>query len=376
MNNSASLYIHIPFCQRACHYCSFYFVLSHSRMGDFLTALKKEIIAKKKQWKGYSIETIYFGGGTPSMLSPNDLEDILKTIYPHYSIASDVEISIESNPENLNSEYIASLQAIGFNRLSIGVQSFFDADLQSMNRSHSRSQAIQAIETAKKYVDNISIDLMFGLPYSGVDHWKENLQLATDMGIPHISTYNLTVEEKTYLARKVARKEIAIEPDDTLNEMYLYTYHYLVSKGFLPYEISNFGKKGYLSRHNLAYWNSISYEGFGPSAHSYNGDYRRWNISNLNHYIQAVKTDTTYWEEELLTPSNRYNEYILTRLRLYQGIQKSDLEMRFGSSSLQSIVTSIEPFLLTNDLLIEEESICLTPQGRLIADHITSSLMI
>ena len=233
----AGLYIHIPFCTKACHYCAFYFVTSGSQKLKFIDTLLIEIEQRSIELSGYQIDTIYFGGGTPSLLSTQEFSVIFEKIYTFYQISPQAEITIESNPENLTSEYIQGLKTIGVNRLSIGVQSFFDDDLSSMNRAHRSSEAISAIQIATKIINNVSIDLMFGLPYSGMNTWKENLKVATSMGVQHISTYNLTVEEKTYLARKVKRKEVKVEPDDVLNEMYYFTLDYLASKEYVNYEI-------------------------------------------------------------------------------------------------------------------------------------------
>lgn len=372
----AGLYIHIPFCTKACHYCSFYFVTSGSQKLKFIDALLLEIEQRSIELSGYQIDTIYFGGGTPSLLSTQEFSLIFEKIYTFYQISPQAEITIESNPENLTSEYIQGLKTIGVNRLSIGVQSFFDGDLSSMNRAHRSSEAISAIQIATKIINNVSIDLMFGLPYSGMNTWKENLKVATGMGVQHISTYNLTIEEKTYLARKVKRKEVKVEPDDVLNEMYYFTLDYLASKEYVNYEISNFGKENYFSRHNLGYWMGTPYIGFGPSAHSYFAANRRSNKSNLNQYIKSVLSNITYWEIEALSPSNQFNEYILTRLRHYQGVNSEDLREVFGSELYSFFIDSANAYVVKNLLELKNGCYILTNNGKVLADLITSDLMI
>ena len=373
---NAGLYIHIPFCTKACHYCAFYFVTSGSQKLKFIDALLLEIEQRSIELSGYQIDTIYFGGGTPSLLSTQEFSVIFEKIYTFYQISPQAEITIESNPENLTSEYIQGLKTIGVNRLSIGVQSFFDDDLSSMNRAHRSSEAISAIQIATKIINNVSIDLMFGLPYSGMNSWKENLKVATSMGVQHISTYNLTVEEKTYLARKVKRKEVKVEPDDVLNEMYYFTLDYLASKEYVNYEISNFGKENYFSRHNLGYWMGTPYIGFGPSAHSYFAANRRSNKSNLNEYIKSVSSKSIYWEMEALSPSNQFNEYILTRLRHYQGVNSEELREVFGSELYSFFIDSANAYVVKNLLELKNGCYILTNNGKVLADLITSDLMI
>ncbi|MFY7860742.1 MAG: radical SAM family heme chaperone HemW [Chitinophagales bacterium] len=372
----AGLYIHIPFCTKACHYCAFYFVTSESKKIEFINALLLEIERRSNELVGFQIETIYFGGGTPSLLTIPEFTKIFEKIYTHYQISPKAEITIESNPENLNAEYIEGLKTIGVNRLSIGVQSFFDEDLSSMNRSHKASEALKSIQEATKIIDNVSIDLMFGLPYSGMNSWKENLKIATKLGVQHISTYNLTVEEKTYLARKVKRKEVKVEADKVLNEMYFFTLDYLGSKEYVNYEISNFGKEAYFSRHNLGYWMGTPYIGFGPSAHSYLIEYRRSNRSNLNEYIKSIFSDLTYWDVENLSQSNKYNEYVLTRLRHYQGVNTAELKEIFGSERRNYFVNIANDFVSKNLISESNEKFFLTNTGKVLADLITSELMI
>lgn len=376
LDSQAGLYIHIPFCKKACHYCNFYFSLSTSQKDKFVDALCSEIISRKDELNQNEISTIYFGGGTPSLLNIEDYEKIFNIIYSNYIVSTSVEISTETNPENLNIDYLQNLKSLHFNRISIGIQSFVENDLITMNRNHGVIQSKLAIENATKVFDNVSVDLMFGLPNSGVENWKKNLEIATSFDIKHISTYNLTVEEKTALAKKIKQKELNLESDNTLNEMYFYTLEYLTNKGFINYEISNFGKKNHFSQHNLNYWNQTPYLGFGPSAHSYNGKVRRSNISNLNQYLSKICSKETYWEIEELSQDNLYNEFVLTRMRTVYGIEENAILYLFGEKYQIHFNTQIDKYLKLNLVDLENKIYSLTNNGKVFADYISSELMV
>jgi oxygen-independent coproporphyrinogen III oxidase len=372
----ASLYIHIPFCKKACHYCSFYFTLSTVKKAEFIQAICKEIETRSDELKGQTISSIYFGGGTPSLLSYQDLNKVLQTINLNYSIESNAEISIESNPENLSESYLSELLALSFNRLSIGVQSFSNSDLGIMNRNHNASQALEAVKLARNKFENLSIDLIFGLPHSGMNQWKSNLKQAAELDIDHISTYNLTVEEKTTLARKVGRNELPIEADDTLNEMYFHTIDYLEKNGLIQYEISNFGKLNHWSQHNISYWMQKPYLGFGPSAHSYSGQERRWNVSNLKNYIEAINIGENYSENEVLSIENKYNEYVMTRLRTIFGLGIDEIKTTFGENFEHHFLSKVKELQAQNWILEENKNYKLTSSGKVLADHLASELML
>lgn len=371
-----SLYIHIPFCKKACHYCNFYFTLSTSQKDKFIKAICREIESRKEEVTSGEITTIYFGGGTPSLLSITDFELILNSISKTFRLAKEIEISTETNPENLNLDYLKSLKSLDFNRISIGIQSFVDKDLSTMNRNHNADLSKIAIRNACQVFDNVSIDLMFGLPYSGMNNWQENLKIATDFDIKHISTYNLTIEEKTALASKIKRNELSVEPDSILNDMYFYTLDFLESKNFINYEISNFGKENYWSNHNLNYWNGTSYLGFGPSAHSYDGKVRRSNCSNLNQYLAKLNSKESFFEFETLSPENSYNEYVLTRLRTIYGIDSSDLNSKFNAQFQTQFYLKIENFISQNLIKKNDQIYTLTKEGKVLADYISSELML
>lgn len=372
----AALYIHIPFCKKACHYCSFYFTLSTVKKAEFIKALCKEIETRSLELIGQSISSIYFGGGTPSLFSIQDLEKIFEAIQRNYSLESNAEITIESNPENITASYLSELKVLGINRLSIGVQSFSNPDLEIMNRNHNADQAIQAIKMAKEKFDNVSLDLIFGLPFSGLKQWKNNLEQAIALGVDHISTYNLTVEEKTALARKVARKELSVEPDNTLNEMYFYTIDYLERNKLIQYEISNFGKQNHWSLHNISYWKQEPYLGFGPSAHSYSGKERRWNVSNLKNYMEAIDQGENFSESEVLSLENKYNEYVITRLRTIFGLGIEEIKTTFGKNFENHFLTKVQEMQAQNWIHYENNYFKLTTSGKVMADHIACELMI
>lgn len=372
----ASLYIHIPFCKKACHYCSFYFTLSTVKKAEFIEALCKEIQSQSNDLKGQTISSIYFGGGTPSLLSYQDLDKVLETINKNYTIDLNPEISIESNPENLTESYLNELRALAFNRLSIGVQSFSNSDLEIMNRNHNVNQALEAVKLARRKFDNISIDLIFGLPHSGMKQWQTNLEQAVSLDIDHISTYNLTVEEKTALARKVGRNELPIEPDDTLNEMYFHTIDFLEKHGLIQYEISNFGKENHWSQHNMSYWLQKPYLGFGPSAHSYSGVERRWNVSNLKNYIEAINKGENFSEYEVLSIENKYNEYVMTRLRTIFGLGIEEIKTTFGENFEHHFLSKVKELQAQNWIQEENKHYKLTSSGKVLADHLASELML
>lgn len=370
----ASLYIHIPFCKKACHYCSFYFVVSTTQKRNFIEALLKEI-ELKKGFIQQPIQTVFFGGGTPSLFSENELKEIIDHLKVHFDLSQLKELSIECNPDDLDTEKLKSFQELGFNRISIGVQSFIDEELVQMNRSHNHLQAKNAIIDATKYFENVSIDLMFNLPNQSIENWQYNLETALSFPIKHISTYNLTIEEKTALQRKIQKGEIAAPPENLSALMYEFTMAY-VSNKMHHYEISNFAYAGFESIHNQNYWFGAPYIGFGPSAHSFINQQRHYNISNLNQYIHRLKEDTLCWELETLTKDNQWNEFVLTRLRTYKGVGIHEVEQIFGAMYLKSLTENMQPWIDSEDVILNQSAYILTNKGKLFADLISSDLMI
>jgi oxygen-independent coproporphyrinogen-3 oxidase len=285
----AGIYIHIPFCKQACYYCDFHFSTSLKKKDELLAALKKELQLRKNEFEDITVETIYFGGGTPSLLSQKELEEILESVYDNYSIVDNPEITLEANPDDLSKSKILDLSKSAVNRLSIGIQSFFDADLKLMNRAHSAVEAELSLELARDYFINISIDLIYGIPGASNEQWAQNIEKALSFKVPHISSYALTVEPKTALASFIKKGLVENVDDEKAHDQFHLLKAKLEDEGFVHYELSNFGKEGYFSQNNSAYWQGKPYLGIGPSAHSFNGIQRGWNVRNNIKYIKALQ---------------------------------------------------------------------------------------
>lgn len=377
----AGVYIHIPFCKQACYYCDFHFSTSTKRKTALLEALNKELILRKNELKNQIIETIYFGGGTPSLLSVHEIEELLSTIYKNYKVVSKPEITLEANPDDLSEEKISALASTKINRLSIGIQSFFEDDLKFMNRAHTAQEAINCLTIAKKYFKNITIDLIYGVPKMTNIKWRKNLQIAFDLDIPHISSYALTVEEKTALHAFI--KKGKMKPLD--EQLALKHFNILVEEteknGFIQYEISNFGKPTFFSKHNTSYWLGINYIGIGPSSHSYNGLERAWNISNNATYINAITNNQLPLQIETLTGNDRFNEYIMTGLRTIWGVSFEKIEKDFGALRLELFKKNVTSFINNGLLELNYGSfscpvITTTKKGRFLVDGIASNLFL
>ena len=326
----AGVYIHIPFCRQACRYCDFHFTVSLSQKNEIIKAIGKEIILRSDYTAGEEIKTIYFGGGTPSVLEPGEIQFLLDIIRKQ-NICDDLEISFEANPDDLTEGFLKSLASLGINRLSIGVQSFFEEDLALMRRSHNVKQAYDSIERACVLgFGNISIDLIYGIPGMDLKRWEKNIRIAMAFGIPHISAYHLTYEAGTVFDhwRKKGRL-MPVQEEESINQFR--SLRKMTGEfGYEHYEISNFAKEGYISQHNVNYWKQVSYIGVGPSAHSYNGYSRRWNISSNKKYYEGIMNDTIFYEEETLSEDNLYNEYIMTSLRTIWGVDGDYILQKFG----------------------------------------------
>lgn len=371
----SGIYIHIPFCKQACHYCDFHFSTSLKKKGELVNALCKEIELRKDEIPE-RVETIYFGGGTPSLLSQEELDQIFKCIYSNFSVALDAEITLEANPDDLTREKIEHLAASPINRLSIGVQSFFEQDLQLMNRAHNAAEALDSIRFAKKHFENISIDLIYGIPGMTIGRWKENLKMAVGLGIPHISSYALTVEDKTALRSLIEKGKIAPVEEELAKEHYELMIQYLQESLFDNYEFSNFGKSGYLSRNNTAYWFGKPYLGIGPSAHSFDGKTRKWNIRNNTLYIKAIEKKELPAEMEMLSTTDNYNEYVMTRLRTKWGIHLPEVEERFGESYKMYLLKEAEKFLSDGLLSRIGDSLHISKKGKFLSDGIAAELFL
>ncbi|MEW7277781.1 radical SAM family heme chaperone HemW [Aquimarina sp. 2201CG1-2-11] len=371
------IYIHIPFCKQACHYCDFHFSTSMKKKEDMIAALCHEIKLRKSEVCGDEvIQTIYFGGGTPTVLSVEELSGIITTIDHHYQIAKDAEITVEANPDDLDKEKIIALSKSKVNRLSIGIQSFFEEDLTMMNRAHNAKEAIDCLSFASQHFENITIDLIYGIPGMSIKRWKQNIQMALDFNIPHISCYALTVEPNTPLP-KLIDKGLIPEVDDSLAQQHFKILTETLNKeGFVHYELSNFGKPGFFSKNNTAYWQGKHYLGIGPSAHSYNGKQRSWNINNNTKYIQALQQDALPKEVENLSLTDKYNEYVMTGLRTIWGISLQKIEIEFGTTNKEYLLKQAQKHIDASLVFLDNDTLSVTQKGKFLCDGIASDLFL
>ncbi|WP_269234493.1 radical SAM family heme chaperone HemW [Flavobacterium flavigenum] len=370
----SGIYIHIPFCKQACHYCDFHFSTSMKKKDDMVFALAKEIGMRKNEFENEIVETIYFGGGTPSVLSNEEINFLISEVYKNYKVIENPEITQEANPDDLSLERILELSKSPINRLSIGIQSFYEEDLKMMNRAHNSAEAKKCLEEAIKYFDNISLDLIYGIPGMTDEMWKQNIQTALDFGIPHISSYALTVEPKTALSKLIQTGKIAEPQDEAASNHFMILVEMLQKNGFIHYELSNFGKENYFSKNNSAYWLGKKYIGIGPSAHSYDGEKRGWNIANNSLYLKSIQENKLPIETEILNTSDRYNEYIMTGLRTIWGVSLERIENEFGLEYLNYLQKQSQKFLNDDLLSIENNILKPTLKGKFLADGIASDL--
>lgn len=369
-----AIYIHIPFCKQACFYCDFHFSTSLKKKAELLACIEKEIEFKKEIFKDKTVETIYFGGGTPSLLSAKEINTLIDAVYNNYKVVQEPEITLEANPDDLSEEKIIELASSRINRLSIGVQSFFEDDLVLMNRAHNAEEAKQSLKIATKYFKNISVDLIYGIPNASNEKWKQNIDIALSFGVPHISSYALTVEDKTALKKLIEKGEIPNTNDEVSAQQFAILVDKLNAKGFVHYELSNFGKSGFFSRNNSAYWLGKWYLGFGPSAHSFYNNQRSWNISNNTKYIKSIQENTIPQEVEKLSKIDRFNEIIMTGLRTVWGIDLENINQLFGEDYELYLRQKITRFLEKELVCIESNVIKTTNKGKFLADGITSDL--
>ncbi|WP_291400178.1 radical SAM family heme chaperone HemW [Daejeonella sp.] len=373
----AGIYLHIPFCKKACHYCDFHFSTSPQYKEPMLKALRQEILLRKSYLNNQSIETIYFGGGTPSLLSANELQILLGEIVDQFDVSSKAEITIEANPDDLNPQRVKELRQTLINRFSIGIQSFFEEDLRWMNRAHTATEAQSSIKRVQDAgFENITADLIYGYPLLTNPKWEHNIQELIQLNIPHISSYSMTVEPATALSSFIKKGEQKAMDEGQSAAQFLILMEQLKEAGFDHYEISNFAKPGSYSKHNSNYWEGISYLGIGPSAHSFNGESRQWNISNNAKYIDQIEKGKIPAEIEELTLENRINEYIMTSLRTSKGMDLDKIADQFGSDYSNEIKNNLDAFTEKNWILKKDQQIILTTDGKLFADHIASELFI
>jgi oxygen-independent coproporphyrinogen-3 oxidase len=378
----SGIYIHIPFCKQACHYCDFHFSTSLKKKGEMVAALAKEIELRNNPITHHpspiteTIETIYFGGGTPSILQIADLKFLIDAVYRNYKVAENPEITVEANPDDLDEKTIVELANSPVNRLSIGIQSFFEDDLKLMNRAHNAEEAKKCLEIASQYFDNISIDLIYGIPNMSNEKWEQNIETALSFGVPHISSYALTVEPKTALHSFIKEGMIPQPDDEVAHEHFQILVDKLSANNFIHYELSNFGKDNFFSKNNSSYWLGKNYIGIGPSAHSYDGVNRGWNVSNNSLYIKSIQENILPIEIETLTKTDRYNEYVMTGLRTIWGVSLERVEYEFGKAYLDYLNQQAAKFIEDHLLFIDENIMLTTKKGKFLCDGIASDLFL
>jgi oxygen-independent coproporphyrinogen-3 oxidase len=372
----AGVYIHIPYCKKLCFYCDFYHVIRPENASRYIDALLKEISLRHEYLGNDSLSTIYFGGGTPSVLSVNDISAILNEIYRYFVVDDACEITIEMNPDDVTIEYIKDLKKLGINRISLGIQSWRDSDLKMLNRRHDASGAERSLKNVLGGgFENVTIDLIYGIPGMSLADWTANLDKTFSFDIKHLSAYHLTIEKGTVFGQML-EKGLLKEVDEELS---VSLFNILTEKaekaGFIHYEISNFGKKGFFSLHNSNYWKQVSYVGFGPSAHSFNGYSRQWNISDIKSYIKAINSGKEFFEREELDTKTRFNEYIMTSLRTMWGIDLDFVEKVFEKEGYDYVINLSGKFISYGLMKREKNSLVLSNQGKMISDNIISEFI-
>ena len=371
------LYLHIPFCHQACHYCDFHFSTNVALKSDLVNAICQEIALQKEYLGSKNLKTIYFGGGTPSLLLADELEKILNTIHQNFSVENEAEITLEANPEDLTPSYLAAIKSLGVNRLSIGIQSFREENLRFLNRNHSSAQAITCISQAQDIgIDNISIDIIYGIPGNDLNDLAFDIHKAVDTQVNHISAYSLTIEPKTVFGQQKKKGFFKELPESMQSQKFSFTRKLLAEKGFEAYETSNFAKNEQYSKHNTSYWNQESYLGIGPSAHSFNQNSRQWNVAKNGVYMKAINEQSIPAEIEILTEANKINEYIMTRLRTQWGIEWSKIEQTFAQLNAEIPLDLIKNWQKNDWAHVSKGHLILTETGALMADKLAADLFI
>lgn len=373
----AGLYIHIPFCKQKCHYCNFYSIASIRNKSKLIDAIIQELKIASNYLEGESLKTVYFGGGTPSLLDERELNNLFEAIYKHFHVEANAEITLEANPDDLHSEKAYFILKSPVNRLSIGIQSFHDDDLLALNRIHTSQQAFEVIRNMQLAgMTNISIDLIYGIPGLTEKKWQQNLELFLQLGLPHLSAYSLTIEAHTTLDWLIKKGRTQPVNEEESISHFKTLQHFATEHGYIQYEISNFCLPGMNSKHNSAYWSGEKYLGVGPAAHSFNGNSRRWNIANSMAYISAINGGILNYEEEVLTENQKFNEYVLTGLRTIQGCDLKLIEKRFGISYRDYIETTATNNLKTGRYILKDNHLILTSEGMLFADGLASDFFL
>lgn len=373
----AGIYLHIPFCKKACHYCDFHFSTSPQYKDQVIKALRTEIALRKDYLGQEEIETIYFGGGTPSLLSADEIYLLISEITDHFEVSSKAEITLEANPDDLNPQKVKELRQTPVNRLSIGIQSFYEEDLKWMNRAHTSREAHSSIKRVQDAgYENITTDLIYGFPLLTDEKWEYNIQQLIELQVPHISSYSITVEPATALSSFISKGKEKPMDENQSAAQFIILMDYLQEAAYEHYEISNFAKPGMYSKHNSNYWQGVKYMGIGPSAHSYNGETRQWNVSNNTKYTDAINLKTIPAEIEILEVKDRVNEYIMTSLRTSWGMDLEKISQDFGSDYSNSVKAGLETFIDKGWVNMKDKTAILTREGKLFADHIASELFI
>ncbi|RDK88888.1 radical SAM family heme chaperone HemW [Marinirhabdus gelatinilytica] len=371
----SGIYIHIPFCKQACHYCDFHFSTSLKKKDDLIEALLKEIQLRKEELTGI-VETIYFGGGTPSLLPIQDLQSLIDEVYKHFKVSENPEITLEANPDDVSEALIRQMANSPINRLSIGVQSFFEQDLKLMNRAHNAKEAETCITLAKEHFNNISIDLIYGIPQMSNDRWLANVEKALRLDIPHLSCYALTVEPKTALENFIKKGIVTPVEDDVAQEQHRLLLEHTETAGYRNYEFSNFSKPGWESKNNTAYWQGKPYLGIGPSAHSYDGERRSWNVANNFIYINKITAGDLPLEREALSTKDKYNEYVMTRLRTAGGISVTEVSSKFGEKFKEYLLQQAAQHIKNELLDFNNGRLIVAKKGKFLSDGIASDLFL
>ena len=368
----AGIYVHIPFCKSKCAYCNFFSVVSDKQRIDFLEALKKEAVLRKDYLGGEEVRTVYFGGGTPSTLKASEISEILDCLKMNYEIAAAVEITLEANPDTVSRESLLEYKKLGINRLSIGIQSFFDDDLQYLSRKHDSKHALKVLDWAKEVgFQEVTLDLIYGIPTLTDEKWRKNLEIFFSTGFNHLSAYALTIEEKTALGQRINKGVVAaVSEEDTIRQ-YKILVEMTENQGFEHYEISNFARPGHYSKHNTIYWKGEKYLGLGPSAHSFDGVSRQWNVSSVKDYSESYS-----FEREELTLADRYNEYVMTSLRTMWGVDVEYIRKNFGDKFSEKFKKEIKRYIYEGKIYQKDEKYILTDNGMLFADGIASELFV
>ena len=371
----AAIYFHVPFCKQACHYCNFHFSTSLKHKNPILDAMLSELKLRKAELpNNEEIKSIYFGGGTPSLLAPAEVKGLINEAKHNFNVAADAEITLEMNPDDDRPNYLEELKAVGVNRLSIGIQSFHEEELKLMNRAHNAQEAFDVLDRIQGLYDNFSLDLIFGLPNSTPESWQKNVEYALQFNPAHISSYLLTVEPKTVLNHQIENKQIEVLGDEEVLTQFNFLVDRLLAEGYDHYELSSFGKPGFRSVNNTAYWSEKPYLGIGPSAHSFNGETRSWNISNNAQYLKGISAHKPFIEREKLSVADRYNEYIMIGLRMQNGISLDYIENNFGSDYKALLIKGVQSQIASQLLYWDGNLLKVSRNAMMLVDGLASDL--